>query len=382
MPPGAQSRGSPSGSSPRATAASSRCSTARTSCCRSPARSRSPTSSRRRADRAAGPTTSRWSRARSRRRTTPSASSEVRRAVALAGHDRRLRHRGRHPGAAQLRGRRRLPVASSTRTPEYISTLATSTPISAHVPRRLRAAGLPDRQAPAARGAERVPAPAGEPRISAQSVCVECKRRGNVCVMVAHGTPCLGPVTHAGCGAICPAYDRGCYGCFGPKETPNTPLARALVRTGLGATERDAARASSAPSTPPRRRVPAGKRGRMSPPPDPSRRTRTIRVDTLARVEGEGAHVRPSSATAGRDGRRAAHLRAAALLRGAPARPRLPRGARHHVAHLRHLPGRLPDERLQRHRGRLRRRPSTAPLRELRRLLYCGEWIESHALHV
>ena len=44
---------------------------------------------------------------------------------------------------------------------------------------------------------------------------------GNVCVMVAHGTPCLGPVTHAGCGALCPSYDRGCYGCFGPKETPN-----------------------------------------------------------------------------------------------------------------------------------------------------------------
>jgi coenzyme F420-reducing hydrogenase gamma subunit len=40
--------------------------------------------------------------------------------------------------------------------------------------------------------------------------------------MVAHGTACLGPVTHAGCGAICPAYDRGCYGCYGPKETPNT----------------------------------------------------------------------------------------------------------------------------------------------------------------
>ena len=40
--------------------------------------------------------------------------------------------------------------------------------------------------------------------------------------MVAHGTPCLGPVTHAGCGALCPGYDRGCYGCFGPKETPNT----------------------------------------------------------------------------------------------------------------------------------------------------------------
>jgi coenzyme F420-reducing hydrogenase gamma subunit len=40
--------------------------------------------------------------------------------------------------------------------------------------------------------------------------------------MVAHRTPCLGPVTHAGCGAICPAYARGCYGCYGPKETPNT----------------------------------------------------------------------------------------------------------------------------------------------------------------
>jgi coenzyme F420-reducing hydrogenase gamma subunit len=41
-------------------------------------------------------------------------------------------------------------------------------------------------------------------------------------VMVAHGTPCLGPVVHAGCGALCPAYARGCYGCFGPMESPNT----------------------------------------------------------------------------------------------------------------------------------------------------------------
>ena len=56
----------------------------------------------------------------------------------------------------------------------------------------------------------------------AHGVCIECKLKGNVCVMVAHGTPCLGPVTHAGCGALCPSYDRGCYGCYGPKETPNT----------------------------------------------------------------------------------------------------------------------------------------------------------------
>ena len=62
-----------------------------------------------------------------------------------------------------------------------------------------------------------------KPVTPAHSVCVECKLKGNVCVMVAHGTPCLGPVTHAGCGALCPSYDRGCYGCFGPMETPNTP---------------------------------------------------------------------------------------------------------------------------------------------------------------
>ena len=89
--------------------------------------------------------------------------------------------------------------------------------------RRLPAARLPDRPGPAARGAHRVPAEPRRPRIPAYSVCVECKRRGNVCVTVAHGTPCLGPVTHAGCGALCPTYARGCYGCFGPaKGTPNT----------------------------------------------------------------------------------------------------------------------------------------------------------------
>jgi coenzyme F420-reducing hydrogenase gamma subunit len=59
------------------------------------------------------------------------------------------------------------------------------------------------------------------PLISAESVCVACKIRGNICVMVADGSPCLGPVTHAGCGAICPAYHRGCYGCYGPKDHPN-----------------------------------------------------------------------------------------------------------------------------------------------------------------
>ena len=50
---------------------------------------------------------------------------------------------------------------------------------------------------------------------------MECKLAGTVCVMVARGTPCLGPVTQAGCGNLCPSHNRGCYGCFGPKETPN-----------------------------------------------------------------------------------------------------------------------------------------------------------------
>ncbi len=61
-----------------------------------------------------------------------------------------------------------------------------------------------------------------KPTIPTHSVCIECKLRGTMCVLVAHETPCLGPVTQAGCGAICPSYKRGCYGCFGPMENPNT----------------------------------------------------------------------------------------------------------------------------------------------------------------
>jgi coenzyme F420-reducing hydrogenase gamma subunit len=106
-------------------------------------------------------------------------------------------------------------------SPDYISTLTTSTPISAHVNVDFELNGCPINKRQLL---EVVSAYLNRrrPRVRAHSVCVECKRRGTVCVMVAHGTACLGPVTHAGCGAICPAYDRGCYGCYGPKETPNT----------------------------------------------------------------------------------------------------------------------------------------------------------------
>ena len=68
------------------------------------------------------------------------------------------------------------------------------------------------------------------PNIPSASVCQECKRRGNTCVMVAYGTPCLGPVTHAGCGALCPSYNRGCYGCYGPMESPNTEALTGWLR--------------------------------------------------------------------------------------------------------------------------------------------------------
>jgi sulfhydrogenase subunit delta len=125
-------------------------------------------------------------------------------------------------------------------SPEYVSTLETSTPISAHVKVDFELNGCPINKRQLL---EVITAflHGRRPNISSTSVCMECKRRGTVCVMVAHGTPCLGPVTHAGCGAICPSYDRGCYGCFGPMQTPNTvSLTRQLRVLGMG--ERDVER--------------------------------------------------------------------------------------------------------------------------------------------
>jgi len=105
--------------------------------------------------------------------------------------------------------------------PEYIETLATSTPISAHVKVDFELQGCPINKAQLLEVLS-AHLQGRAPSIRSHSVCIECKRRQTVCVMVARGTPCLGPVTHAGCGAICPAYDRGCYGCYGPMESPNT----------------------------------------------------------------------------------------------------------------------------------------------------------------
>ncbi len=106
-------------------------------------------------------------------------------------------------------------------TPAYIETLSKSTPIANHVYVDFELHGCPINKNQLL---EVVNAYLNgrKPNIPAYSVCVECKRRGIVCGLVAAGPPCLGPVTHAGCDALCPSYHRGCFGCYGPKETPNT----------------------------------------------------------------------------------------------------------------------------------------------------------------
>jgi len=106
-------------------------------------------------------------------------------------------------------------------TPAYIQSLATSTPVSDHVRVDLELQGCPVDRGQLL-GTITALLAGTRPRLSSSSVCVECKRRGYVCVLVANGEPCLGPVTRTGCGALCPAFGRACYGCFGPSQPPNT----------------------------------------------------------------------------------------------------------------------------------------------------------------
>lgn len=117
--------------------------------------------------------------------------------------------------------------------PEYLEYLDKATPISAHVQVDLEIWGCPVNkylvlEAITALLQNR------KPVFPSYPVCMECKRRGAVCVLVAHGTPCLGPATQAGCGALCPANGRGCYGCFGPWAHANldalAPTLKAMQR--------------------------------------------------------------------------------------------------------------------------------------------------------
>ncbi|MGB9603324.1 MAG: oxidoreductase [Limisphaerales bacterium] len=133
-------------------------------------------------------------------------------------------------------------VAQVYPTPAYIDTLSKSTPISDHVFVDFELRGCPISKHQLL---EVVSAflNGRKPNIPSYSLCMECKRSGVVCVMVAKKIPCLGPVTQAGCGAICPSYNRGCYGCFGPKETPNTAMLSRIWKENVGVASADVMRA-------------------------------------------------------------------------------------------------------------------------------------------
>ena len=177
-------------------------------------------------------------------------------------------------------------------TPEYVGSLATSTPVSEHVQvdAELRGCPIDPGQLLELLTALRI---GRRPQLSGESVCLECKRRGNVCVLVAGGQPCLGPLTQTGCGAICPAYGRACYACFGPREQANVPKP---ASAGSGKELR------ADPGRPPLRRLQRLERRRSASRPGARSPLHTVRtepdapephevqvdVGQLTRVEGEG----------------------------------------------------------------------------------------------
>lgn len=114
--------------------------------------------------------------------------------------------------------------------PQYVDTLETSTPIAAHVPVDHELHGCPIDRGQLL-GTITALLAGRKPDLPDTSVCTECKRRGLTCLLVAEDTPCLGPVTRAGCGALCPGVHRGCFGCFGPMAKPNTPVLIPLLRS-------------------------------------------------------------------------------------------------------------------------------------------------------
>ncbi len=147
-----------------------------------------------------------------------------------------MRDRG---GIQALRNFASLPesLAAVYPRPEAIATLESSTPVSQHVPVDLELRGCPISKAQLLQAVAAL-LRGMRPVFPAHAVCVDCKRRGIPCLMVSAGTPCLGPVTQTGCGALCPSFARGCYGCFGPMETPNGPsLAARCEEQGLSAAD-------------------------------------------------------------------------------------------------------------------------------------------------
>ena len=122
-------------------------------------------------------------------------------------------------------------------SPDFVQTLKMSTPIAEHVPVDFELRGCPIQKYQLVELLSAL-ITGRKPNIPAYSVCLECKRKGTICVAVTRGEPCLGPVTMAGCGGLCPAYGRPCFGCFGPMESPNTvALASDFAAKGHGQPE-------------------------------------------------------------------------------------------------------------------------------------------------
>ena len=116
---------------------------------------------------------------------------------------------------------------------DWIDVLATSTPIADHVTVDLELRGCPISKHELVATLSALLA-GRRPPVSSHAVCAECKAAGTVCLTVASGEACLGPVTHAGCGALCPSFHRACFGCFGPSESANVPgLVRGLEVAGI-----------------------------------------------------------------------------------------------------------------------------------------------------
>jgi coenzyme F420-reducing hydrogenase gamma subunit len=122
--------------------------------------------------------------------------------------------------------------------PEYVATLAHSRPASDYVSVDLELPGCPISKPQLLGVLAQMLAGSRNPRLDRHSLCMECKRRGLVCVLVAHGAPCMGPLTTTGCGVLCPSYDRPCFSCFGPVAQPNTTsLSARFAELGLGPAE-------------------------------------------------------------------------------------------------------------------------------------------------
>ena len=171
--------------------------------------------------------------------TTP---EEARRVQEIRASSRRLVTIGACATAGGIQGLRNFAASGEYSSvvyahPDYIRSLDDSTPISAHVEVDFELHGCP---IDAGQLLEVISAfiAGRRPVIPGYSVCQQCKARGTTCLLVSAGEPCLGPVTRAGCGALCPSIGRPCFGCFGPTDSANpASLAAQLRRNGTPADE-------------------------------------------------------------------------------------------------------------------------------------------------